>query len=94
MDAIYLEGLKIGLRLDKYVRQWVVRNSDYNVQTKRYLAVIRHSDGGDLNRRGQSCCCCCWSRGGCWFFFLLFSDFFLGGTTLFNLLFSFLLQLQ
>ena len=47
--------MKVGFRLHKYVWQWIVRNSDDNIQAKRNLTVIRHSDGGDLNRRGLSC---------------------------------------
>ena len=91
MNFIYLEGLQVGLRLDKYVWQWVVRNSDYDIETQRGLGVVSYGDGGDL-RRGQG-----WHRGGegsGGVFFLLSADFFLGGTTLLNFLFAFLLQLQ
>ena len=78
--------MQVRLGLHKYIWQWIVRDPDHDIQAERYLAVIRYGDGGDLNRRGLG-----WRSWG--LFFLLSDDFFLGGTTLLNFLFTFLLNL-
>ena len=50
VNGVYLEGFQVGLRLDKNIWQWIVRNPDYNIHAEGYLGVVRYSDGGDLRR--------------------------------------------